>query len=457
VSVSALCHSERGEESPILRLIAILALCLWSAAGAWAQGEQKTPVAPGGPEARVEFFGAERGYTVGQANVTLLCVVRNVGTAPLPENALRLRLFPVAGLDYTSGETVPRLPALEVNQAVAVRWRLAPLAEKGPLVAGLLLEKAPPPAAQSGASRAVSQEPRGAVSLAGQPSAPPIVSANSLLEIAPRTYLAVVPRFATAPSAGSLSAKPGSPPTAEADASQAWVGNDRVGVRVIAAERRLPALLLLGKEGTAWRVVATGTPLAQARSGEEGQLPWWQTFRWRSARTTHDKDSATLTLIGTCGIGWRAELSLTAQRDSSALNGVLRLTALLPQRLSGVQWPLLLTGSEEPNAAPPRADGTPLPVAAEPALLPEHARVVTARQHGITFGLSWPSALPLPGWQSAPLPAGDGDRARILGALCEAEERGALISRGATVEFPFRLFAFAPSDTVRDALRFALP
>jgi hypothetical protein len=399
---------------------------------------------PAAPDIHIEFFGAERGYAAGMENVTLLCVVRNAGTAPLPENTLQLRLFPAAGLDYTSGETMPSLPALAPNQAVAFRWRLAPAAGKGPLVADLLLQGIPSslptaaPSATNGGSSAVSSTP-------------------TVPLPAPRVVMTVVPRLPVAPTLGRPTTPPDAAPLAEADAGQGWVGNDRVGARVIAAEGRVPILLLAGREGPNWVATAQGISLAQTRSGEEGQNPWWETFRWRTTRLQHDPDSATLTLEGTVGARWRAELILTAQRDSSVLNGRLRLTALRPMRLYNVQIPILLAAGETAESTPPRAEGSALPVAADAPILPDNARVLATRTHGITFGLAWPSMLPLPGWRANVLPAGDGDRLHVLGVRYEGDERGELISSKTTVEFAFRLFALSPSDTVRDALRFLMP
>ncbi len=440
-------------------LTALTLACL--GAGAWAQGTgnsvtpQNKPVAtPPAPDARIEFFGAERGYAVRGDSVTFLGIVRNEGNGPLPENALRLRLFPAAGLDYTSGDTLPRLPALAPGQAIAFRWRLALSADRGPLVAGILLENAPQTTGAPSPVPTAQAAANGGGSVPISPTVRPAQTPPAPLA-APSVALTVVPRLSAPPSLGSLPVKPDAAPAAEADAGQAWVGNERMGARLVKAEMRLPVLLLAGREGANWRAVATGTPLARARSGEEGQNPWWETFRWRDTRLDRDQNTATLTLQGTIGARWRSELILTAQRNSSALNGRLRLTALRPVRLYSVELPLLLVQGESADAV--HADGSAQAVAVEAPLLPDNARVAADRRFGMTFGLAWPSALPLPGWHAAALPAGDGDRLHVLGAQFTADERGDLIPKGATVEFPFRLFVLSPSDTVRDALRFALP
>ncbi|HZO90911.1 MAG TPA: hypothetical protein VFB38_21480 [Chthonomonadaceae bacterium] len=431
-------------------------------AGGKTEGTPSAPTSapPPAPNIHIEFFGAERGYAVGTESVVFLCVVRNVGTAPLPENALRLRLFPAAGLDYTSGDTMPGLPALAPNQAVAFRWRLQPSDATGPLVAAVLFEPGAPsaeptrgPAPPSSAGIAPSA-PQGVIGVA-QVTAPPASAPSPPVPMpVPRAVLTVVPRFASGPRVMGASDRL---PAARVQSGRAWVGNDRVGVQVVAAEGRLPVLLLAGKEGQDWRALSTGVPLIQVQSGEEGQTPWWETFRWRNWQVTGDKDSATLILQGTLGARWRAEVHLTAQSNTAAINGRLRLIPLRTMRLYGVRLPRLLADNEAANGAPPKADGTGVAVASETSLLPETARIAASHVGTMTFGLTWPSALPLSGWRAAPLPTGDAERLRVLGVQLEGDPQGALFTRGTPVEFTFRLFAFAPSFTLRDASRFELP
>ena len=74
-----------------------------------------------------------------------------------------------------------------------------------------------------------------------------------------------------------------------------------------------------------------------------------------------------------------------------------------------------------------------------------------------TFGVAWPADLPLSGWKWRRQPSADGGYTLNLGVQAAGDPRGDLIQAGASVEFSFRLFAFAPSDTIRDATRFQLP
>jgi hypothetical protein len=223
----------------------------------------------------------------------------------------------------------------------------------------------------------------------------------------------------------------------------------------VASDLRLPTLLLCGKEASGWRGLAVGSPLASLRSGEDGQVAWWETFRWRESRVRVERDVATLTLLGNIGTRWQAELVFEARRDTAALSGRLRLKPLRLMRLFSVLLPRLQADNSRATASA-RADGSAQPLTNAEPLLPETARVVADRANGITFGLTWPSAEPQPGWKWSRLAAGDATVAPLPGAQWD-DARGSVILPGATVEVPFRLFASGPSDTLRDALRFVLP
>jgi len=391
----------------------------------------------------VEYLGPARGYAIGTGDVDIVCVVRNEGNNPLPDRRLRLRCYILSGLDYTTGETMPLLPALAPGQAVAFHWRLTPTDSSSPLaVAAILTDVAPqtpgtaPPA--SGAGKG--------------PSAPLPEEAGASLALPQRAYVAVVPRLGALPSTGGPDP---THPVANASSERAWIGNDRVAVRFLAARSHLPVLLLAAKQGTQWREVAIGVPLARILSGEDGQRPWWETFRWQGARVRNDKAVAVLTLTGMVGSRWRAELILQSGKDTCVMQGRLRLTPLLAMRLQGVALPCLMAAGAPPGALI-NTSGIPVPVAADTSPLPDGQRVAAALRDRIAFGLAWPSTAPLPGWRWARLP--DSPVAPVLGAQWETDEgRGELVSRGETIEFPFHLFAFTPSDTVKDATRFLLP
>lgn len=423
----------------------ILLLSLLTCGTARAQEGKKASV----PELRVEFFGAERGVAIGAESVTLLCVLRNVGNAPLPEKTVRLRCYAVAGLDYTPSETMPVLPAMAANQALAFRWRLTPNTEKTPLVAAVLLE---PYGELKREGTAIAS--KGPVSLSGSPMA----GGQSVPDpLASSAVITVVPRLAAPLRGGSRAVLPGGAPQSSATAEDAWLSNDVLAVRVVEAERRTPVFLISGRDGAEWRPLATGVSLAAVLSGEEGQIPWWETFRWREARANADKTTASVTLLGTVGTRWKAELTLEAQKDSAALNGQLRLTAQRTLRCYSLELPRLLVAPDDKNALPPKADGLPQPVVEEESPLAENAPLAAARRSGIAFGLTWPSAPPFTGWNWRRLPAGDSASALLLGAQTDRSERGEVIQAGATVTLTFRLFAVSPSNTIRDAQRFVLP
>jgi hypothetical protein len=124
-------------------------------------------------------------------------------------------------------------------------------------------------------------------------------------------------------------------------------------------------------------------------------------------------------------------------------------------RLYGLSVPCLLS-QPDPKAAAPRADGSPIPVVTPDAILPDATHIAADRRNSITFGIAWPTSSPLPDGAWTPLPYGDSQSAPVLGATW-SNPTGSVILAGATIEFSFRLFAFGPSDTLKDAARFIMP
>lgn len=424
----------------IRRAGALVASTVFFACGCALAQNQNKAEAPT-PEVRVEYFGAEKGYAVRGEAVTLLCVVRNIGTGPLPDHAVRLHCFTVDGLDYTSGDTMPVLPAMARNQAIAYRWRLMPTEDGSPLVAAVVVESPTPVFVEDAA--------KGPAAGRFVPvPAPPPVGDN------PRALVAVIPRMSAPPGIGSRVIPANALPTATAGSDEAWLSNDRVGLHLLMADRRRAVLVLCGRVGTEWQAFAMGPSLAEVRSAEEGQVPWSEGFRWRESSARASKDSASVTLVGSVGSRWRAEMTFEIPPWTGSIRCTLHLTALRDLRLYGVRLPFLIADAKSAQA--PRADGSALPLAADEPILPDEARVAAWHLNGVTFGVTWPGDAPFPGgkWQVDPI--GDSANAPIIGAEW-GEDRGEAVPTGETINIPFRLFAVSPSDTVHDALRFQIP
>lgn len=398
------------------------------------------------PSVVIETFAAEKGYIVGGESVVLLCVVRNVGADAVPEGVLRLRCYPVSGLDYTNGNMLPTLPALAPGDGVAYRWRLNPSDMRMALVAGVILEPL------ANASDAPLQSPQ---PVAPQPAA---VSPSVLPLGAPQLAFAVVPRLAHAPGMGEI---PGyKDPLAHAVQREddGLLVNGRVGVRVQLGERRDPILTLAAKQGANWQNLTSSLGLVRLDVGEEGQLPWWQSLRCQRMRVHEDRDSATLTLNGNIGTGCRAEVTLEMRPDTCVIVGHLHLVALRALRIAGIELPVLLTGQtaiDTPPVPAGRADGSATLLPKTASLLPDDARLTAVHGGGATFGVAWPDSPVLPfvptvAWKWNRLPENTGVQATGI-------PTGDAVPSGSVIDCQFRIFAFAPSGTVRDALRFQIP
>ena len=440
----------------------LLSLCLLAAWGAGRAAAQHNALAMpkatvGGqsigtraPDLRVEFFGAERGYTVGTENVPVLCILRNAGTAVLPAGAVRLYCYPLVGLDYTFGEIKPLVPELAPGRSVAFRWQLAAADRQGRLLTAVMLQ-----------SSLSGNMPGREAASAGKGEAPAIGIAppsNASLPLGlPRTVLAVIPHFGSQPALGSIRAGTAAGPVAIARPGEVWLANDRVSLHVREAAGAEAVLSLAAKEGASWRVLATAPALVEVLSSEDGQKAWWQRFQWQETAAHANREVGVMTLSGSVGARWGVEFVATTRRDTGVVEGKIRLTARQNTRVFGVRLPGLQAQNDPPGGGLGRADGRAIALPLEELPVPEGPRLVAAHRGGVTFGLTWPSPTPLEGWTTEPLLSGNANLASTLGGSWTSPDRGELILAGGTIEIPFRYFAFAPSDTVHDAQRFAQP
>jgi len=440
---------------------ALLSLCLLSGR-AVAQNGASVPVAPkaavGGqqvagapkPDLRVEYFGAERGYSVGTENVSILCILRNAGTAPVPANSVRLYCYPMVGLDYTSGEIKPVLPEIAPGQSVAFRWPLAPGNGQSKLLTAVMMQSNTPMNAP-----VPNPVPDGAGAPGVAVSAPP--GNDSGLSDLPRALLAPIPHFVNSPNLGNIRAGSAAGIVAAARPGESWLANDRVSLHVRSAVGGEAVLSLAAKEGTTWRVLAMANSLVEILSSEDGQKAWWHRFHWLQTSARPGRDDGTITLTGTEGGRWTVEFVATAHRDTGVIDGKIILTARQNTRLFGVRLPGLLVQNDAPGGGLGRADGRAIVLPAEDPAAPEAPRLVAAHRGGVTFGLTWPSRPPLEGWTTDTQSTGNSSLVMSLGGTWSSLDRGDVILAGAAIEIPFRYFAYTPSETVHDAQRAALP
>ncbi|HLH80059.1 MAG TPA: hypothetical protein VKV29_07225 [Chthonomonas sp.] len=405
--------------------VAIVCLTLWGmllGVSAFCSGpatSQTAPTATAKPDVKLLYFGEDLLNPADGGDVILMCVVCNRGDSPVPGNSLQLRCLALSGLDYTSGDITPLLPALAPHQSVVYRWRLAPTGE-GPMLASAILQSA--------------QTPAGGV--------------PAVLQIAS----AAPPPLREAPHFGAPLPTQKAP-AAGIDAQGAWVGANRIGLRLVRMQDGRPLLLLSTRNGLYWQMAGIVWPLLRVCSAENAIEPWWHAFYWENTHVQNAQTSATLTLTGSVGRLWHAEISFTVQPNTTSVACSLRLVARSDLRLRALQLPRLLIPS---TFAPPPANGTPLvlnqddpnPLEQTPLVAAYHAGVVTS---GIVA-----AAAPLTNlrWECHQGSAAD---VSIVAPEWKADGGDPLILAKASLVVNFRLFALAPSLTISDALRFQTP
>jgi hypothetical protein len=371
-----------------------------------ARDQANATVKPDGPRLIIESLAPASAYAVGSQSVTVVGTVRNVGRQASAAGAYTARIYALTGLDYTEGDTMPKVPALEPNGSATFRWRLMPSAPDSPLVASMALETP------------------------GQ---------------MPEARVAAIQHFSDP--------LPGEPAgfskesTARAGHGTATIENATIRVRVFESDSNVPALLMSARTPTGWRRVGTTLPAAEVSSAEGGQRPWWEVFRAESMRASVTKGSATLTLTGGFGLRWRGTIILTVRNDSSVVDGRLLLAPLKPVRLMGVRFLPFYAG-----------DGSFGATVAE-TLAPEAGDSPTAavRWGTITVGTTWLDSTSSGEWKTVPLLSPEGADYHLLGAEWQPDGPPPALTQANLIEFRARLFALNPSGSVADARRVAPP
>ncbi len=363
-----------------------------------------------GQKLAIEYFGAERSYSAAEERVVLLGLVRNVGETPTPANLFRLRCYPLSGLDYTFGETMPALPSLKPGEAAACRWTLSTRPGRTPYTAAVILETAD-------RSRA----------------APP------------QTKIGVIPRLdksqpliLTAPSGGvPLSLPPVHP--------------DRVQLQLLQDADGYAALTFAAREGEGWTAASTLFPLLQVKGSDPGQSGWEEGFRALEAKVTRTSASVLLSLLGSVGARWTAEIELELKRDTAAVEGKIRLIARRDVLLEAISLPALLTPFHAGNS---RADGVPQPVPLFP-LNTGASGLLAGETAGALTGIAVSPASPISGFTL------DMKQTGFLNPILTIQWRsplgGTRISAGTKLILPFRFFSLSLASGIHDARRFALP
>jgi hypothetical protein len=369
------------------------------------QDTAKAPMNADGPRLVIESFAPASAYAVGSEPVALVGTIRNVGRSGSPADVFIARVSALAGLDYTEGDTRPKVPALEPNATATFRWKLAPSAYDSPLVASLTLEGG-----------------------GGIPD-------SKVLSI---QHFAEPPPADSAFVAKEATARGGQNPTLE---------NATMRVRVVQSEASVPSLILSTHTPTGWRRIGTTVPIASVLSAEGGQRPWWEVFRTESVRASVTKGMASLTLTGGFGLRWRGTVVLTLRTGSSVLDTRLLLAPLKSLKLAGARlMPLYAGDGSFGSAAAETLDR-------EPGTESESA----LRWGSITIGANWLEQPTLGAWTTSPLQSPAGADYSLIGTEWMTDGPPLAVSTASLVEWRARVFALSPSASVSDARKIPLP
>jgi len=99
-------------QQTLIRVIVLFALWLQfyrPAAGRCSPLPNRQPVAAV-PDLQVEFLGSEKGFAIDGQSVAVLLRHSKHGHCSAPENAARVRCYPLTGLDFMDGHYGPTCP-----------------------------------------------------------------------------------------------------------------------------------------------------------------------------------------------------------------------------------------------------------------------------------------------------------------------------------------------------------
>ncbi|HXG24612.1 MAG TPA: hypothetical protein VNJ09_08675, partial [Chthonomonadales bacterium] len=285
-----------------MKIAGLLTGLLWHCV--WATIAKPNPVALSEiPQLHIESFAPARAYAVGTESVTMVAVIRNVGSTALPADTVTASIFCLSGLEYLEGIVSPKLPALEPGATATFKWRLKPISEEAPLVTALTLQ---------------------------------------VPEQLPVVRIVPIQHFATPPRGDSATVS--KRPMAYAGRGEGVIENDRVRARIVITGSNVLALFLSARTSGGWRQVGVSLPLAEILSAEGGQRPWWEVLRYNSIRTLNGEGIAVLSIRGGFGLRWRATLEVALRADTASLDLRLRLSPLRPLNLAGIRFLPLLAG-----------------------------------------------------------------------------------------------------------------
>lgn len=354
-------------------------------------------------------FAATRAYATGTGTLVLVGTVRNEGAVAQPAEAVTLRMYALAGLDYMEGATIVRLPAMEPGASSSFRWKVQPTAPDAPLVAALTLEQA---------------------------------------DCLPQVRVLPIQHFGSAPSAFGAGLPPKPIPWAAAAPVSGWADNGKVRIRALHTNSEAAAAYLWSRTPGGWRQVAFAAPMLEAMSAEGAQEPWWEVFKAKRYSAAMDKTSATLTVSGQIGVRWRCSLSYTVRVGSSVVDCAATLSPRRRMSLSGVRLPRLHMGDGSFGAATSEQIGASGAAGSAPRGI---------RWGQITAGITLPVEPPFPGWRVSAPATPDGAEYTLVSAEYGPRNVPMTLEAGSVRKLSWRLYALAPSSTVHDALKVGPP
>lgn len=367
----------------------------------------------------IVYFGPVKGIGYSFMDQTFRCVILNSTDQLIQAGVYEVKCLPIRGLNYTSGNTIPTIPAIPAHGVVSTQWNLSLKNNGGYPLAGAYIC----PVSNS------SQTDPSLLDDAIKLSSPTMLSTRSNFVLPPHPVTKT-------------------PLVTKLDKSALQVTSNITAIQFLRATDDESVFRLFTNIDGTWQQIATGSNIAGINAGEEGQQPWNHTLKITGVHSQNTAASTVVKIDGVYGNLAKAKVTFTISQNSSSITGEIEITALQNFQCYGVNLPELW--AHKPVATQ-TSDGDLVSMNAAPAPNLSDPSIAALHTNQTTWGIIAPGVPPISGW-TVTRKSSLGQYRCALAWISPAT--GSLFQSGGSISIPFTLFAKSGSASIQDALIF---
>ena len=402
----------------IVRLICICLVSIFSICNGYTQ-DTATNSSSSPDGLTILYFGPVNGVSYNFMDQTFRCVIMNNSQQMIPAGQYVVKCLPIRGLNYTSGNTIPTIPAIPAHGVVCTEWNLSLKNSGGYPLAGAYI------CPVQNSSQVSSSTLDDAIKLSS-----PIMLYSRAGFVLPSHPVVKTPKVT------------------EIDKNVLQVTGNISAVQFLRATNDESVFRLFTNIQGIWQPIATGCNIADLYAGEEGQQPWYHSFKITGCHSQTTGATAVITIDGMYGNLAKASVTYNISQNSSSITGTIEITALQDFQCYGIDLPVLWAHKPVDAQMP---DGSLVSLNTNSASNLSDPSIAALHTNQTTWGIIAPGVPPISGWTVV--------RKSSLGQYrCALEwtapAAGSLFQRCGSISVPFTLFAKSGSASIQDALIF---